>query len=154
MWTKGEQALARPGGYLDAAALQTLQRAALSACGGGAYIAEPTTCRFDPASTRCKPGQSSACLSAAQVATAKTIYGGLAGRDGVAVPGPSPGAEADRYGWAMWMTGPSAAELDQAALYRSRPATGATSCSAIRSSTSAASTSRRRRRRRRRSPAS
>ena len=118
MWTQGEQALARPGGYLDASALQTLQQAALSACGGGAYIADPSTCRFDPASTLCKTGQTSGCLSAAQVATAKAIYGGLAGRDGVVVPGPSPGAEADGFSWSAWMTGPSAAQLDQALLYR------------------------------------
>jgi feruloyl esterase len=118
MWTQGEQALARPGGYLDASALQTLQQAALGACGGGAYIDEPGACRFDPALTLCKPGQASGCLSAAQVATAQMIYGGLAGRDGVVVPGPSPGAEADGFGWSAWMTGPSAAQLDQALLYR------------------------------------
>jgi feruloyl esterase len=118
MWTQGEQALMRPGGYLDEAALQTLQHAALGACGGGAYIADPGLCRFDPASTLCKAGHASACLTAAQVATAETIYGGLTGLQGTLVPGPSPGAEAADYSWGVWMTGPSAAAIDQAVLYQ------------------------------------
>ncbi len=118
-WTHDAQALTRPGGYLDAAALQTLEQAALSACGGGRFIADEGACRFDPASLLCQAGQASGCLTATQVATAEAIYRGLAGADGaVAVPGQSPGAEAERGGWALWLTGPSPDQIDQALLYR------------------------------------
>jgi hypothetical protein len=120
MWTYDIQALSRPGGYLDAGALQTLQSAALAACGGGRFIADEPGCRFDPASAACRPGQAGGCLTPAQAETAAAIYRGWAGPDGSpgGLPGQSPGAEADRGGWGVWITGPSAAQIDQALIYR------------------------------------
>ncbi|MHB8528060.1 MAG: tannase/feruloyl esterase family alpha/beta hydrolase [Caulobacteraceae bacterium] len=118
LWTQEIQAVSRPGGWLDASALQTLQKAALAAC-GGPFIADEQACRFDPASAACRPGRSAGCLSPAQVATAASIYRGLVDRDGsVELPGQSPGAEAGPGGWGVWITGPSPQHIDRALIYR------------------------------------
>jgi feruloyl esterase len=109
-----QQALAKPGAYLDADALKALQAGALAACGGGAYIADPLSCRFDPASVACPPGELRAgCLSPAQVAAARAIEDGLKA-PGLTYPGNSPGAEMARGGWQVWITGASAEHIDQA----------------------------------------
>ena len=113
LWTQDIQAVSQPGGYLDAAALRTLQSAALAACGGGRFIADEQACRFDPASVRCSSGRTRGCLTPAQVVAAETIYRGSA-----ALPGPSPGDEAEAGGWAVWITGPSAGEIDKALVYQ------------------------------------
>ncbi|HEV2362801.1 MAG TPA: tannase/feruloyl esterase family alpha/beta hydrolase [Caulobacteraceae bacterium] len=119
LWTAEVQAESRPGGWLDAGALQTLQKAALAACGGGAFITNEAACRFDPATAACAPGQTAGCLTSAQVATAESIYRGYVRPDGsAALPGQSPGAEAQSDGWAVWITGPSPARIDEALIYR------------------------------------
>jgi feruloyl esterase len=88
-----------------------LQSAALAACGeDGAYIRDPAACRFDPAAVACKPGSDPAkCLTPAQLATAKVIYGGVRDpRNGRLLnAGFSPGAEAQPGSWPLWVTGPS-----------------------------------------------
>jgi hypothetical protein len=114
------QSLARPGAYLDADALKTLETGALSACGGGRYIADPAACRFDPASVACPAGvQGPGCLSQAEVATARAIYRGTTDSAGaVTYPGHSPGAEAEPGGWPVWITGPAASQLSQALSFR------------------------------------
>ena len=63
--------------------VQVLHKAVVAACSGqsGApdgLLADPRTCNFDPASIECPPGatDTSACLTAAEVATAGKIYGG------------------------------------------------------------------------------
>ncbi|HEX7945041.1 MAG TPA: tannase/feruloyl esterase family alpha/beta hydrolase [Phenylobacterium sp.] len=116
-----EQALAKPGGYLDAPALALLQKTALTDCaGGGNYIRDPLACRFDPGKLLCKPGQSDGCLSAGQVVTARTIYDGHRDpRTGkIVFPGFTPGAEAQQGGWTTWTTGPNQAANVQAASYQ------------------------------------
>ena len=119
LWTHDIQAVSQPGGYLDASALQTLQNAALAACGGGRFIADERDCRFDPASTVCAPGHASGCLTPAQVAAAKAIYQGLVSPDGsVAFAGQSPGDEADPGGWALWIAGPSPDQIGKALVYQ------------------------------------
>jgi feruloyl esterase len=106
-----QQALSRPGGYLDLPQLQLLQDAALKQCaGGGAFIRDPMACRFDPAVLKCKPGQAAeTCLTAPQVASAKAIYGGRMVGGKSMFPGYMPGAEAARGGWQAWNTGASQA---------------------------------------------
>jgi len=115
-----QQALARPGGYLDTAALTLLQKTALADCGGEAFIRDPKACRFDPAKLLCRPGQKDGCLSLAQVNTARTIYDGhrdpRSGR--IVYPGFTPGAEAMGGGWQAWTTGPSQDRVGQAASYQ------------------------------------
>jgi hypothetical protein len=109
------QALAKPGGYLDADALKTLEAGTLAACGGGRYVTDQAACRFDPASVACKSGQGGpGCLTAAQVATARAIYGGL----GKAYPGNAPGQEAEPGSWSLWITGPSADQLSRALIFQ------------------------------------
>ncbi|WP_372782324.1 tannase/feruloyl esterase family alpha/beta hydrolase [Phenylobacterium sp.] len=111
-----QQALARPGGYLAPPQLELLQAAALRQCAHGeAFIRDQMACHFDPASLKCKPGQSEGCLTAPQIASAKAIYGGrmVAGKS--MFPGYMPGAEAARGGWQAWNTGTSQETYAQSA---------------------------------------
>ena len=101
-----QQVLARPGGYLGTEQLELLQASALKQCGdGGAFIRDQLACHFDPAALKCKPGQSSGCLTGPQIASAKAIYGGRVVNGKVVFPGYEPGAEAIRGGWQAWNTG-------------------------------------------------
>ena len=115
-----QQALARPGAYLDKPALELLQTSALKQCGGDAFIGDPMSCRFDPAALQCSKGQTDSCLTAPQVAAAQAIYGGRKDpRTGkVAMRGISPGAEAFNGGWQAWITGPTQARNSEAAGYQ------------------------------------
>ncbi|MBU1378948.1 MAG: tannase/feruloyl esterase family alpha/beta hydrolase [Alphaproteobacteria bacterium] len=114
-----QQALAKPGAYLDKPALELIQAAALKDCGGEAFVRDPLACRFDPAALLCKPGVT-ACLTAPQVAAAKAIYDGRRDpRNGkVVLPGLSPGGEAQGGGWQAWVTGPSQDRNANAAGYQ------------------------------------
>jgi hypothetical protein len=62
--------------------LQMLNRAVLSACDKldgveDGVLEDPRRCRFDPASLQCKPGSApGTCLTAAQIATVRRVYGG------------------------------------------------------------------------------
>jgi len=110
------QALNKPGGYLDRPALELLQSSALKQCAnGGPFIRDQAACHFDPARLQCKAGQKDGCLSAAQVASAKAIYGGrmVGGRS--TFPGYTPGAEALEGGYQAWITGPAANDNGRAA---------------------------------------
>ncbi len=67
---------------LGAADLRMLHDGALGACDAAdglkdGVINDPLGCKFEPAHLQCKAGQASGCLSAAQVAAAKKIYGGI-----------------------------------------------------------------------------
>ncbi|HEX5261884.1 MAG TPA: tannase/feruloyl esterase family alpha/beta hydrolase [Phenylobacterium sp.] len=111
-----QQALAKPGGYLGMPQLELLQAAALKQCAGGeAFIRDEMACHFDPAVLKCKPGQTEGCLTAAQVASAKAIYGGRMVGGKSMFPGYAPGAEAMRGGWQAWNTGTSQAAWTESA---------------------------------------
>jgi len=111
-----QQALAKPGGYLGMPQLELLQTAALKQCAGGeAFIRDEMACHFDPAVLKCKPGQTEGCLTAAQVASAKAIYGGRMVGGKSMFPGYAPGAEAMRGGWQAWNTGTSQAAWTESA---------------------------------------
>ncbi len=116
-----QQVLNRPGGYLGLEQLQLLQDAALKRCAHGeAYIRDPLACHFDPASLKCKPGQTpesekGSCLTAPQIASAKAIYGGRPVGGKVIYPGYEPGAEAVRGGWQAWNTGTEQAKWTESA---------------------------------------
>lgn len=115
-----QQALARPGAYLDKPALALLQAGALKDCGGEAFIRDPGACRFDPARLRCVKGQTDACLTGPQVDAARAIYAGRRDpRSGkIAMGGVSPGAEAMNGGWQAWITGATQARNSEAAGYQ------------------------------------
>jgi feruloyl esterase len=118
-WT--EQAnLRAPASYIGPPQLAVLQAAALRQCGEGGIIRDPMSCRFDPGVTLCRPDQdSSSCLSAAQVAAARAIYGGPRTPDGRRLfVGYTPGAEAAPGGWQTWITGPSYDNASSALIYQ------------------------------------
>lgn len=103
-----QQVLARPGGYLASEQLKLLQDGALKQCAHGeAFIRDQLACHFDPASLKCKPGQTDGCLTAPQIASAKAIYGGRVVNGKPVFSGYEPGAEAARGGWQAWNTGVS-----------------------------------------------
>jgi hypothetical protein len=103
-----QQALARPGGYLDAPARELLQKTSLAQCGGEAFIRDPAACHVDPGKLACKAGQTAGCLTAPQIASARAIYNGRVDAKGkVLFPGYSPGAEAANGSWSAWITGPT-----------------------------------------------
>ncbi|MDX2223215.1 MAG: tannase/feruloyl esterase family alpha/beta hydrolase [Rhodospirillaceae bacterium] len=79
----------RAGGktILTAAAITLLADAALVACDmddnlKDGVIADPAACGFDPAALACTGAAGDSCLTAEQVAVAKSIYGGAARADG------------------------------------------------------------------------
>ncbi|MFC3067841.1 tannase/feruloyl esterase family alpha/beta hydrolase [Phenylobacterium soli] len=116
-----QQALSAPGGYLGAAQLQLIQKAALAQCGGGeAFIRDPGACHFDPGKLQCKAGEADGCLTTPQVRAARAIYDGRRDpRTGkIAFPGFSPGAEAQPGSWQAWITGADEARHSQAAGYQ------------------------------------
>ena len=115
-----DQALVKPDGYLGADQRAVLQSAALAQCGDGGFIHDPMSCRFDPAALQCKAGQdASKCLTSAQVASAKVIYGGLRDpRSGALITqGYSPGAESLGPSWPLWLTGATREGLSNSLIY-------------------------------------
>lgn len=116
-----QQALAKPGGYLDAPALQLLQKSVLAECANGAaWVHDPASCHFDPGKLQCKPGQTEGCLSVAQVHSARTMYEGRRDpRTGkIAFPGFTPGAESLSGSWPAWVTGANPETHSRAAGYQ------------------------------------
>lgn len=115
-----QQALAKPGAYLDKSALELLQAASLKQCGDEAFVRDPAACRFDPGVLQCKAGASAGCLTAPQVAAARAVYDGRrdprTGR--VALSGVSPGAEALLGSWQAWITGSAQPRISEAAGYQ------------------------------------
>ena len=79
-------ALQDPAARLPAAKTRLLHEAVVQACDGldglkDGVIADPTKCSFDPAVLECRNGDASTCLTTAQVATARLIYGLTKGPD-------------------------------------------------------------------------
>jgi feruloyl esterase len=97
---------------------QLLHRAAIGACDAqdGAkdgLIADPAQCRFDPSVLRCKGPAASACLSAAQVETARLIYSPVTNpKTKRQIAGLAPGSE---LGWTPtgWTASARATGVDQ-----------------------------------------
>lgn len=73
-------------------------------------INDPRQCtadKFDLTKLECRQGQTSGCLTAAQIETARTMYTDLVDSDGAVLsPGVMPGAE-DTGDWAVWLIGDS-----------------------------------------------
>ncbi|QXQ05617.1 tannase/feruloyl esterase family alpha/beta hydrolase [Sphingosinicellaceae bacterium] len=104
-----EQKARVPGAMLSKAKLPALQAAALKACGGGGWVADPTSCRFDPAVLLCKGAASDQCLTKSEVATVRAIYRGVVNpATGKHLPGLKPGAEAQPGSWDNWLLGRNA----------------------------------------------
>ena len=103
--------LSEPASYIPAAKLPAIQAAVLTQCDStdqvkDGVIENPLTCRFDATVLQCKGDESDSCLTVAQLAALKAIYGGLRTNGGRPIfPGLSPGGEAEQGGWAPWITG-------------------------------------------------
>ncbi len=101
-------------GYIPAKKLPAITSAALAACDDkdgvkDGVIENPSRCHFDPSPLLCSGPETDSCLTAAQLKTLKTLYGGLLVGGKRWFPGYSPGGEAAPGGWALWITGPSPA---------------------------------------------
>lgn len=99
-----QRELTRPDG-LGVDKLELLKKSAVEACDAedgvkDGVIGEPARCRFDPGSLQCKEGETSACLTASEVASARRIYAGIVDKTGkVHIPGTGPGSESQ---WAVF----------------------------------------------------
>ncbi len=97
-WVALKDGVGAPG-YIPPAKVASLNKAALAACDRDdgledGLIVDPTKCKFDPASIRCKGADSDSCLTAAQVDTARKIYAGAKFKDGTPIySGFEPGSE-------------------------------------------------------------
>jgi feruloyl esterase len=99
-----------PGSLLSDAKLKLLNRAAVATCwkqghglAGDRFISDPMSCTFDPAVLACKAGTSDACLTPAEIETARAFYSGPTTAEGKASYfGWLPGSEMpDTFGWAF-----------------------------------------------------
>jgi feruloyl esterase len=103
---------------LLSAQTQLLHRAVLNACDAGdglkdGLIADPKSCRFDPGDLQCKGADQAACLTPAQVDTARLIYStGVNSATRREIAGLQPGSEP---GWTDlgWTPSARATGLDQ-----------------------------------------
>jgi len=105
---------ASPASFIPPQKIATIAHAALAQCDAldgvsDGVLNDPRQCHFDPASIECKSGEDNGqCLTADQVATLKTIYGGVKDDSGKTLfPGYLPGAEEGGNGWGTWITGPA-----------------------------------------------
>ncbi len=107
--------IATPQSYIPASKLATISKAVLAACDKNDGVAdgiinEPSACHFHPSTLLCTADEkdSDSCLTAPQVKTLDTFYGGLHAPDGKLIfPGYAVGGEADPGGWTDWITGTS-----------------------------------------------
>ncbi len=97
-------------GYIPTSKLPAIEAATLAACDAADGIADgvlddPRTCAFDPAVLLCKGADLADCLTAAQVATLKSLYAGVRTSAGP-LHGPHlPGGVTGDGSWARWITG-------------------------------------------------
>ena len=114
------QVLSKPGAWLPADKLGTLEAAAQNGCWRGFFIADPPACRFDPRTVICPTDQDSPdCVTAAQADAAAALYRGLLLPDGRLVnPGYTPGEEDEAGGWVTWITGEPQAEAQNALIWQ------------------------------------
>lgn len=99
------------GSYIPASKLPGIARAVNAACDArdgvvDGVLNDPRQCHFDAAALQCKNGDSSDCLTAAQVTTLKKLYAGGRKANGELIfPGFLPGAEDAQGAWLPWITG-------------------------------------------------
>ena len=105
-----------PGHRLNDAKLILLNKAVIADCGGRGnglasdpFVADPTACRFDPASLLCRGAASDACLTPGEVETVRAYYSGpLNGAGKRTYYGWMPGSEAPGlFGWNLLQSPPN-----------------------------------------------
>ena len=94
-------------GRLSSSKLALLQDVALKSCGDGApYLKDPRRCSPDLGPLKCLNGETDACLTDAQIATARLFYREQSDPlQGSVLYGVLPGAEAVKGSWDAWLTG-------------------------------------------------
>ena len=104
-----QQLVTDPSRGLRPPQLALLKEAAIAACDArdgvtDRVVQDPRSCAFDPGVLACTPEKTSACLTPAQVETARAVYAGVVNpRTGEQVfPGPAPGGEPQ---WAAYAPG-------------------------------------------------
>ena len=114
------QALTRtPQSYLTPDKLKLIQAEAVRQCGDvDGVIEDPLSCHFRPQKIRCKDGDGPSCLTDAQIATLRKIYGGPKNpRTGQQIlSGFSAGGEGEAQGWGRWISGTAPGD-NQALIY-------------------------------------
>lgn len=102
-----------PESLLSQDKLRVLNAAAIASCArqgralpGDPFVSDPLRCVFDPKEVACRAGVSKACLTPAEVATARAFYAGPTTRDGRrAFHGWLPGSEGPgTFGWSFLET--------------------------------------------------
>jgi feruloyl esterase len=97
-WVNLKDGVKAPG-YISPAKITVLHKAAIAACDEkdglvDGLIEDPSSCKFDPATVKCKGADKEDCLTAAQVDTARKIYAGAKFKDGTQIySGFEPGSE-------------------------------------------------------------
>lgn len=117
----GQQALfSQKTAFVPISKLPALQAAARAACADETGVIEnPLTCHFNPATIQCKGADTDECLTTAQVATARKLYGGTRDKRGrLIMPGLEPGAEAAENGWGRWVIGETPTGGDPSLAYK------------------------------------
>jgi hypothetical protein len=94
--------------YIPPSKLNALEAAVAKQCGDAdGLVEDPLECKFDPALIRCDGADGSDCLTDAQIAATRKIYGGAHNpRTGEQIlAGFSPGGENKAQGWGPWQIG-------------------------------------------------
>ena len=107
---RNAQAYSAPGAAINSAKALTIANAVLARCDANdgledGLVGQPWACNFDPGSLQCTGADSNSCLTAPQVAAARTIYSEYRSPSGALIyPGWSPGGE--DIGWKDWIGNP------------------------------------------------
>lgn len=107
---RNAQAYSAPGAAINAAKARTIANAVVARCDANdglqdGIVGQPWACNFDPGSLQCTGADNDSCLTAPQVATARTIYSEYRSPGGTLIyPGWSPGGE--DIGWPTWIGNP------------------------------------------------
>jgi Tannase and feruloyl esterase len=107
------RALSPPGAMIPATKTPAIAAAVLASCDkrdglADGLMSEPRQCRFDPQKLKCSGKETSACLTAPQIAALRAIYQGPHESDGQRIYfGFLPGGEAapTSPGWDQWIFG-------------------------------------------------
>jgi feruloyl esterase len=103
--------LAEAPSYIPASKLPAIQAAVQEQCDAldgvkDGVIENPTACKFDTSVLLCKGADSDSCLTTHQLTALNTLQAGLVDGKGKQIyPALSPGGEAEKGGWADWVTG-------------------------------------------------
>ena len=97
-----------PRAYFSDLKLPAIEKASLAACDAldgvkDGIVNDPSKCHYDPEVLLCKGEETVDCLTQPQIATLKSIYGGVPDKSGkVGLPGFTAG---DEMGWREWVIG-------------------------------------------------